>query len=189
MKKIFAVLLTVVMMMSMFSMAAMACDEGARGVYFSGMSNVRTGPGLSYSSIGQVNAGSTLNYLHDVTYDERGVAWYRVSFGSGSGWVSSRYSSLTGSVGSATYAAGGGDNYSAGSYVSSGVGGSTVYATGNTNVRTGPGLSYTEAGCMEQGDYASFLGNSSMDNRGITWYNVSFGGVTGWVSSVYTLVY
>lgn len=187
MKKFFVMMLTVVMMMSMFSMAAMACEEYY--VYFSGTSNVRTGPGLGYGSIGQVNAGSTLNYLADTSYDERGVAWYRVSFGNGSGWVSSRYASMTGSAGIATYAAGGGSNYSAGSYVSNGAYGSTVYATGNTNVRTGPGLSYAQVGGMEQGDYASFLGGTSVDNRGVVWYSVSCGGVTGWVSSVYTVLY
>ena len=185
MKKFFAMMLTVVLMMSLFSMFAVA--SAASSVYFSGVSNVRTGPGLSYSSIGQVDAGSTLGYLNDKSYDNRGVAWYRVSFGSTSGWVSSKYASLSNSTGTAIYAAGGGS--SAGSYIAPKAYGSTVYATGNTNVRTGPGLSYAQVGGMEQGEYASFLGGASMDNRGVMWYNVYVDGVTGWVSSAYTMVY
>lgn len=187
MKKIFAMMLTVVLMMSMFSMAAMACVD--YGVYFSGTANVRTGPGLGYGSIGQVNAGSTLDYLNDTSYDERGIAWYRVYFGGGSGWVSSKYASLSNSTGIATYAAGGGNNYSVDSYAAYSACGGTVYATGNANVRTGPGLDYAQVGCMSQGSCGSFLGGASMDNRGVMWYSVSYAGVTGWVSSVYTMVY
>lgn len=76
-----------------------------------------------------------------------------------------------------------------GSYAAPSAYGSTVYATGNTNVRTGPGLSYAEVGCMYQGSCGSFLGGTSMDSRGVMWYSVNYAGVTGWVSSVYTMVY
>jgi uncharacterized protein YraI len=187
MKKFFAMMLTVVMMMSMFMMAALACDGCSDGgVYFSGVSNVRTGPGLSYASIGQVDEGSTLGYMNDVSYDNRGVKWYRVSFGNTTGWVSSKYASLTDSTGIAIYAAGAN---ASGNYVASKNYGSTVYASGNSNVRTGPGLSYPQVGGMEQGETARFLGGTSVDNRGVTWYNVSVDGVTGWVSSAYTTVY
>ena len=158
MKKFFAMMLAVVLMMSMFSMFAVA--SAASNVYVSGTANVRSGPGLGYASLGQVNAGSSLNYLNDVSYDNRGVAWYRVSFGGSSAWVSSKYASLSNYGGIATYAAGGSNNPAGSAYTCYG----TVYAAGNINVRTGPGLSYAQVASMTEGECATFLGNSSMDN-------------------------
>lgn len=182
MKKFLSMLL-VAILMTAFCTVAFASSY----VYFTGHTNVRSGPGLGYSSIGQVNSGSTLSYLGDSSVDSRGVTWYKVSFSGSSGWVSSKYSNLTNNGGNAIYAAGGSGNAYAGSYSSSfGVSSGSVYASANAYVRSGPGLNYTQLTGMEAGDYATYLGNTSYDSRGVAWYNVSFNGYTGWVSSAYT---
>ena len=57
----------------------------------SGDSNVRTGPGLGYASIGVLYKGEGATYCDHISYDNRGVAWYYVRFCGEYGWVSSRY--------------------------------------------------------------------------------------------------
>ena len=181
MKKFLSMLLVAILMTAFCSVAF-----AASYVYFSGHTNVRSGPGLGYSSIGQVNSGSTLPYQGDSSVDSRGVTWYKVSFSGSSGWVSSKYSSLTNNGGTAVYAAGGSGNSYAGNSYSSYSNAGSVYATANAYVRSGPGLNYTQLTGMTTGDYATYLGNTSYDSRGVAWYNVSFNGYTGWVSSAYT---
>lgn len=162
---------------------------GTSTVYVSGDSNIRSGPGLGYTLIGTANAGSTLTYLGSTSYDGRGVAWYMVSFGSGSGWVSSTYTVL-GAYSSAPNTYGAGANNAPSYDYSSSYYGSYVKATGgDTNVRSGPGLGYSVLTTMYKGNTASYLGSSSVDGRGVAWYKVSYGGYTGWVSSTYTSLY
>lgn len=62
----------------------------------SGDSNVRTGPGLGYGAVGTLYKGDSAPYLGATSTDERGVAWYFISFGGQTGWVSSKYTELTG---------------------------------------------------------------------------------------------
>ena len=57
----------------------------------SGNSNIRTGPGKDYRSIGTLRKGSSVRYLHDTARDSRGVLWYKVNYNGRTGWVSSRY--------------------------------------------------------------------------------------------------
>ncbi len=60
---------------------------------------------------------------------------------------------------------------------------------GDANLRSGPGLSYEDIGTMHNGETASYLGGSSVDERGVTWYKVNFNGKVGWVSSKYARLY
>lgn len=60
----------------------------------SGDSNVRTGAGLSYNSLGTLRQGDAATFLGNQRLDERGVVWYNVSFNGCSAWVSSRYTTL-----------------------------------------------------------------------------------------------
>ena len=57
----------------------------------SGKSNVRTGPGLHYKSIGVLHRGEEARYLGKTSTDERGVLWYKIEWNGRSAWVSSRY--------------------------------------------------------------------------------------------------
>ena len=57
----------------------------------SGKSNVRTGPGLDYRSIGVLHVGERAPYLGSSATDDRGVKWYKISWDGTKAWVSSRY--------------------------------------------------------------------------------------------------
>ncbi len=186
MKRLFSILLAAALMMACLS--AFAVSYAAGYVYLTGNSNVRTGPGLGYSSIGQINSGSTVEYLNDSSYDNRGVCWYKIAFSGGSGWVSSKWAELSGVEGSAIYAAGGSGNGTGGNFFMTDTMMGDVYASQNVHVRMGPGLNYDLLTGMVPGDTAIYLGNSSIDSRGVTWYNISFDGYTGWVSSAFTVL-
>lgn len=56
-----------------------------------GKSNVRTGPGLSYKSLGVLHIDENARYLHDTATDDRGVVWYKIRWNGRDAWVSSRY--------------------------------------------------------------------------------------------------
>ena len=127
--------------------------------------NLRTSPNLGGSKLTYMKEGQTATYLNGSSVDERGVVWYKVSFNGKTGWVSSRYSELY-------------TNFN------------TVQAVGgNCNIRTAPNLNGNEIGVMKEGQKGTYLNSSSVDERGVTWYRVSFNGKTGWVSSRYTDVY
>ena len=129
-----------------------------------GSVNLRSGPGLGYKDIGTINKGTTLSYLHQFSTDERGVVWYRVHYKNSSAWISSKYSELIGA--SAT---------------------PWLYATdGKSYLRKAPNLEGQIITTVQKGDAAEYLGTSSIDERGVTWYRVSYRGNTGWVSSRYT---
>ena len=141
-----------------------------------GKSNLRSGPGLDYSDIGTMQNGDTADYLGEKSTDERGVVWYKVKYNGKTGWVSSKYTTLTS-----------GSSSSSSSSSSSKESGSVVKATGGkSNLRSGPGLDYSDIGTMEKGDTADYLGDKSTDERGVVWYKVKYNGKTGWVSSKYT---
>ncbi len=129
--------------------------------------NVRSSPSLSGKELGTIYSGSTASYLGSSSVDDRGVRWYKVSFKGSSGWVSSRYCTLNDVSRDTSY----------------------IRATGDLNVRSSPSLDGKEIGGISSGNTASYLGQSSVDDRGVRWYKISYKGGSGWVSSRYcTLV-
>ena len=56
-----------------------------------GKSNVRTGPGRDYRSIGVLHRGEDARYLGKTATDERGVVWYKIRWDGRDAWVSSMY--------------------------------------------------------------------------------------------------
>ena len=59
-----------------------------------GDTNVRTGPGLKYSSFDIMYEGDEADYLGKSSTDSRGVVWYKISWYDDVGWVSSKYTEL-----------------------------------------------------------------------------------------------
>lgn len=53
---------------------------------------LRTGPGRNYDQITSYEKGKSLKFLGEVQMDERPIAWYKVSDGKNTGWISSVYS-------------------------------------------------------------------------------------------------
>lgn len=61
----------------------------------------------------------------------------------------------------------------------------SIVTTGNVNLRSSPNLSGKSLDVISKGNTLKYLGESSVDERGVTWYKVSADGETGWVSSKY----
>ena len=61
-----------------------------------------------------------------------------------------------------------------------------VRTTGDVWLRTGPGLDHDSIAILKMGRSYEYLGESSVDERGVVWYKVKYNGKTGWVSSKYT---
>ena len=68
-------------------------DAGQK-IKATGNANVRKGPGLEYDSMGVLESGDKLTFLGIAKKDDRGVAWYKVSFYGKTGWISSRYAKV-----------------------------------------------------------------------------------------------
>lgn len=131
-----------------------------------GKVHLRTGAGLSYKSICTVGADVTLTY-DDAAKDNRGVAWYHVSYAGKKGWISAKYAAK-GSSGSSA--------------------GEKVKITSSVNVRSGPGLDYASIGTVDSGTSLTYRGKAQKDDRGVAWYAVSYKGKNGWVSSKYAKI-
>jgi uncharacterized protein YraI len=59
-------------------------------------------------------------------------------------------------------------------------------ADGKSHIRTGPGLDYKSIGVLHRGEDARYLGETSIDERGVIWYKIRWDGRNAWVSSMYT---
>jgi len=166
MKK-FAALLIVLMMLTGFMTAT------AEMVFATGNMFLRQGPGENYSAIATVYSGSSMQYAGQTTYDANGVAWYQVIYMGTYGWVSDAYSDMESSA------------------TSEEVPGTYVRATARVNLRSGPGVGYTDVGTLVEGEKVLYLNTYTYDANNVKWYkiqNYSMG--EAWVSSIYAeLVY
>ena len=162
--------LTAVLLVLVFSGTALAAGyvQATGGNVY-----VRNAPNLNGKGLDAMQEGQTATYLDASSTDGRGVVWYKVSFKGKTGWVSSRYSKL----------------YGANVSVPSESSGTVKAVGGNCNIRNAPNLNGNEIGMMKEGQKGTYLGSSSVDERGVTWYKVKFNGKIGWVSSRYTEVY
>ena len=147
-------------------------------IYTTGSVHVRTEPDLNADQVTSMKSGDTADYLDEFATDDRGVVWYKVRFGGKEGWVSSKYAMLLDD-----YATGSGDRADGenplGDYTE-------VVVTGNSiNVRDLPELDGKSIGIMKLDDTASLMGGTSVDDRGVEWYQIVFKGGEGWVSSKY----
>lgn len=140
-------------------------------VHITGDCNVRSGPSLNNRILGTVYEGATLKGSGTSRKDSRGVVWYQVTYYGDDGWVSSKYAYTTGG-------GSGGGGSSSTRYV--------IGDSGKSNVHTGPGLSYKVIGVLRVDDSARYLEQTSVDNRGVTWYKITWNGENAWVSSRYT---
>ena len=142
-------------------------SDGSSGVYLSyvqaegGSANIRQSPKLTGTSLEVIHDGEYAAYLGQTSTDNRGVDWYYVNYDGTVGWVSSRYCTL----------------YSGERYVQA--------EGGNVNVRQTPELTGKNLDTMYDGEYATYLNQTSTDRRGVLWYYVDYDGAVGWVSSRY----
>ena len=154
-------------------------SSGSGKVTTTGSVHMRAGAGLNYAALLTIEKGVTLTWDKTST-DSRGVAWYRVSYRGKTGWISSKYAKKGGSSGGSS---------SGGSSSSTSISGMRVVGdSGKSNVHTGPGLAYETLGVLHVGEYATYLNATSVDDRGVVWFKISWKGREAWVSSRYTLL-
>lgn len=162
------------------TLSASAGDSG-ESVYADGDAYIRDYPAVYGHILAKLPEGARAEYLGQRCTDDLNVDWYYVSYGSATGWVSSKSTSLgfggfdTGDHGDDPgfnpYGDGWGDF-------------GEIYAVGGDSyLRKRPGDSGAQITLFPEGATASYLGRSSEDERGLTWYQVSYRSKTGWVSA------
>ncbi len=135
----------------------------SKTVYISASSlNVRSGAGTSYSVIGNLKKGNSASVVASTN------GWYKIMYGSGYGYISSKYTTSSAPTTNTTNVA---PTTSANK---------TVYTTTSLNVRSGASTSYSVVGVLGSGKAASVVGTSG------SWYKIKYGSGYGYISSKYT---
>ena len=132
--------------------------------------NVRSGPGTSNSVIGSLKRGNS------VAVKAKSNGWYKVSYGSGTGWVCGDYLS----VGQSSPAKAPAQSKPS-SPSSSGGSAGRISGTGGAgvNVRSGAGTRYGRIGGLAEGASVTIVGQSG------GWCQIKYGSGTGWVCGDY----
>ena len=143
---------------------------GETAVVAADLLNVRSGPGTGYSRIGSLTEGKTF-VVTGSAKDSSGVVWYKFSYGSKAGYVSSKYVNIK--QNSVTQV-------------------SNTKGTVNTKsdpliVRSGPGTGCSKLGTIAKGKTFTIKGKVQ-DSSGTWWYTFDYNGKTGYVSSSYVKV-
>ena len=149
-----------------------------RAVRASAALNVRSGAGTNYSKITTVSNGANMVYLGE-TATVGGTVWYKVTTSAGIGWVSGAYSRLVATPDVKPVSGASGSSSSGSSYTKVYVSGGSVW------LRSGPSLNYSRVAVVYEGTNLNYRGSSSVDNRGVRWYNVTYNGQSVWISSRY----
>ncbi len=139
-----------------------SAPSGSTGVVKASVLNVRSGPSTGYSKIGSLTRNTTVSVL------EQSDGWYKISYGSLTGYVSGDY--LTVSGGSST--------------PSTPIDPGTIIGTGTVtasalNVRSGPSTGYGVMGTLRKGAAVSVY-----EQMG-GWYKIAYNGGVGYVSGDY----
>ena len=122
-------------------------------------SQVRTGPGVEYDSLGIVDAGTILNALGTAREEDDRV-WFRVEYKDAVGYTSSKYA----------------DRLPEGS------------CTGDTWLREAPGTSGKQIIVIPKGGEVYLSGKVEKARSGLVlrdWYECVYGGHIGWASGMY----
>jgi N-acetylmuramoyl-L-alanine amidase len=126
--------------------------------------NVRTGPGTTYSVIGSVKNGQTLQIIGEMN------GWFKIAYNNGEGYVSKQYVTASTSVATPTPAP-------APAVVQTG--GKYVVDASSLRVRTGPSTSHPVIGGVVKGHVLQVTAIES------GWYKIIHNGQTGYVSGDY----
>ena len=152
-------------------------DEVDADVKASGNVFMRKGPGLGFMSVGTLKKDQKLIFLEETSVDSRGVVWNRCwNSVHGIVWVSSKYSDVIGfdcDFGDldATFT----DAVKKDSSILNEFP-LRVIATGTVYLRKGPGLKFMSVASISKGAKLHFLGGTSVDDRGVVWFEAWYPG-------------
>lgn len=164
--------------------------------------NFRQGPGTNYSKVtgcAQVPKGATVTLLEYTSSDN---GWYKVIYGSYTGYLSAKYLKVTltnnnagsnnnnsgntsGSSWNTGWNTGNNNNNSGSNNSGSSATATTGTTTGNVNFRQGPGTGYSKvSGCAKvpKGSTVTILEQTN------GWYKVTYKSYTGYLSADYVAV-
>lgn len=165
-----------------------------------GTINFRQGPGTNYSKVtgcAQVPKGATVTLLEYTSSDN---GWYKVIYGSYTGYLSAKYLKVTltnnnagsnnnnsGNTSGSSWNTGWntGNNNSGSNNSGSSATATTGTTTGNVNFRQGPGTGYSKvSGCAKvpKGSTVTILEQTN------GWYKVTYKSYTGYLSADYVRV-
>ena len=164
-----------------------------------GTINFRQGPGTNYSKVtgcAQVPKGATVTLLEYTSSDN---GWYKVIYGSYTGYLSAKYLKVTltnnnagsnnnsGNTSGSSWNTGWntGNNNSGNNNSGSSATATTGTTTGNVNFRQGPGTGYSKvSGCAKvpKGSTVTILEQTN------GWYKVTYKSYTGYLSADYVRV-
>ena len=133
--------------------------------------NVRSGAGTSYSVVGSLKNGTSVEIV------ETSGNWYKIKYGNDYGYVSKDYVTLNSSSNSNTgnTSNGGSTNNTPATSTTKG----TVKVSDSLNVRSGAGTSYSVIGSLKNGTSVEIVETSG------NWYKIKYGNGYGYVSKDY----
>jgi uncharacterized protein YgiM (DUF1202 family) len=126
--------------------------------------NFRSGPDTTYSSYGSIKNGTSVTILGSSD------GWYKISYNSKEGWVSSKYVTVT--SGSTDTSGSSGTTQGTSS-------GSGKITASSLRVRSGAGLNYSQIGSLSKGTTVEILGESN------GFYKINYKSQTGYISKTY----
>lgn len=135
--------------------------------------NIRSGPGINYSVLGQAFGAETLPVVGR-TADSQ---WYQVETRFGTGWVHTAYVVARNEFGGAPITTG----TAAGAEI---VGPFGIINTGALHIRSGPGAQYSSLGTLAGGTQTRIVGRTT----DWTWWLLETPIGTGWANAIYVLV-
>jgi len=135
--------------------------------------NVRSDAGTSSSKVAAVRRGMSFDVLGSKK-DSAGVEWYMISVNGKTGYIISKYVTISVSAPAA-------DNN--GQTAASGL----VVVTGTTvNIRSGAGTNNGVLGKARKGEVYVMTGKTTVDGR--EWYKIEYNGSVGYISGAYSKV-
>ena len=139
-------------------------------VKVTGALNVRSGAGTGYSVIGSLSNGAKVEIV------ETSGSWYKIKYGSGYGYVSKDYVTVSSSNSNT------GSTNNGGNSTTTTTQSGTVKVTGGLNVRSGAGTGYSVIGSLSNGAKVEIVETNG------SWYKIKYGSGYGYVSKDYILV-
>ncbi|HLU11347.1 MAG TPA: PA14 domain-containing protein [Oceanobacillus sp.] len=128
--------------------------------------NVRAQPNATAQVLTRINRFET----YPVVGRSDDGLWYQINLGNQTGWVSSRWVTISGNVPATSVP---------------GQTGILVTATPYTvNIRSGAGTQHSRIGRLPAGSTAQVIGRNSNN----TWWQINYNGIVGWVAAEYAVI-
>lgn len=142
-----------------------------KGIVKSGPVNVRSNAGTNYKKLGKLAKGKTIT-IRGTKKDKYKKKWYKITYKSKTGYVSSKYIKLKSSLGTLK------------KYSPSKKG---VMKKGPVNLRSNAGTGYRKTGSVKKNASVTVLGQRAAKNKAI-WYKIKSGSKTGYVLAKYVTI-